>query len=148
MTPRRVGAAETDDQLPVRTLLFVALGGAAGTSLRYAFGRLAPVGAHTFPTTTLTVNVAGAFALGLLLGTIARAWPGDTTFRPLIGIGLLGGFTTFSTFAVEAVQLVRGDDPLLAASYVVASMTLGLLAAAVGIRLANSRPAAITEGES
>ncbi|MGZ4711762.1 MAG: fluoride efflux transporter CrcB [Acidimicrobiia bacterium] len=134
------------DRFPVRTVAAVAIGGALGTSARYWLGRVAPVAPGTFPTTTLVINLGGSFLLGILLGSIARWRRDDELLRPLLGIGVLGGFTTFSTFAVETVQLGRAHHPLLAAAYVVASIAGGLVAARLGATVLRARLA--PEGES
>ncbi len=93
-----------------RDLLLVAAGGAAGAVLRHSVGRMvgpAPEGA--IPWHTLVVNLTGAFALGALLVVAARhGWPG--WWRPLLGVGLLGGYTTFSAVSLEAADLLlRGS---------------------------------------
>lgn len=127
-------------------LVEVAIGGALGTAARYALGRLAPVAPRTFPTTTFTINVVGAFLLGTLIGWLARHRPDDVRLRALLGIGVLGGFTTFSTFAVETVQLLRAHCEGIAVAYVVGSVVAGLLAARLGaFRWRGPLP---TEGES
>lgn len=115
-------------------LLEVAVGGALGTAARYALGRLVPVAPRTFPTTTFTINVVGAFLLGTLIGWVARHRPDDVRLRALIGIGVLGGFTTFSTFAVETEQLLRAHCEGLAIAYVLGSVVVGTLAARLGAR--------------
>ena len=126
----------------------VAVGGAVGTLMRHGAGQAMLVATGTFPATTLMINVVGAFTLGLLLGALARHRPDDTTWRPLVGVGVLGAFTTFSTFSVETVQLVRADRVAGAAFYVVASIVAGVLAARVGERLAGATPALIPEDEA
>lgn len=131
-----------------RSLVLVAIGGAAGTLLRYGVSQAAPVGADTFPTTTLIINVMGALALGLLLGALTRHRPTDTLWRPLVGVGVLGGYTTFSTFAVESVQLIRTDRVLTAAAYVTTSILVGVLAARLGERIAGTAPAMVLEDEA
>ncbi len=136
----------TEARTDLRTVALVGIGGAAGTLTRYSLGRLAPVAAGTFPTTTFTINVTGAFVLGLLLGVLARARPSDHVWRPLLGVGFLGGYTTFSTFAVETTQLVRSHDGGLAVAYVVASVAVGLLAARLG-ELATGAPLAMIDEE-
>lgn len=138
----------TDAPTDGRTVGLIAIGGAIGTLLRYALSRNVPVEISTFPTTTLLINVVGALILGLLLGALGRHRPTDTTLRPLIGIGVLGGFTTFSTFALETVQLARGDRLLIAAVYVGVSVGVGLLAARLGERLVGATPALIREDET
>ena len=109
-------------------LALIALAGAGGALCRLAVNNV--VSARSFPLSTLVVNVVGSFALGVLV-----AW-GATRLSPevlsVLSVGFLGGFTTFSTFALEAVTL--SDDGRLgtAAVYVVISVVSGLAAAAVG----------------
>ena len=91
-------------------LLQVALGGALGASARYlvGLGTLRLIGPG-FPWGTLTVNVVGSFAMGLLVVVLAEVW--GNRFAPLLMTGLLGGFTTFSAFSLDAVALFeRGMD--------------------------------------
>jgi CrcB protein len=131
-----------------RTIALVAVGGAAGALLRYAAGEVATTSPGTFPATTLTINVAGAFALGLLLAGLTRQPARAATLRPLLGIGVLGSFTTYSTFSVETVELWRGDAIGLAITYVVVSLVAGLVAASLGLRLGGTRAPAVADGES
>ena len=131
-----------------RALVLIAIGGAAGTLLRRGVSQVAPVGAGTFPTTTLIINVMGALALGLLLGALARHRSADTFWRPLVGVGVLGGYTTFSTFAVESMQLIRADRLVTAAAYVIASVAVGILAARLGERIAGAVPTTIPMDEA
>lgn len=126
----------------------IGLGGAFGTLGRYELSVAAPTRLGTFPATTLAINVVGSLLLGLLLGTLGRHRPDDTMWRPLVGVGVLGGFTTFSTFAVESVQLARHDHPLATLLYVSASIGLGLLAARGGEHLAGASPGMIVEDEA
>ena len=115
-----------------RTVGLIAVGGAIGTSVRYAISQGAPVAIGTFPTTTLVINIVGAFILGLLLGALGRHRLADTTLRPLIGIGFLGGFTTFSTFAVQTSRLSTARR----LRYVALSVGGGITLAAAGLALA------------
>jgi CrcB protein len=118
---------------PARTGL-VALGGAAGAAARWVVYEAAPVGAGTFPVTTLAVNVLGAALLGYLVGRVPVRGTRDEAVRLLLGTGVLGGFTTFSTVAVE---VWRG--PLLL--YGLLSVALGVAAAVGGLALgAAARP--------
>jgi CrcB protein len=108
--------------------LWVGLGGACGTIARYAIALR--VDQSAFPWATLGINVGGAFALGLLL-TIGLGQFPVAVMAP-IAVGVIGGFTTFSTFAWESYTLERGGRPGVALLYVVVSVIGGLLAAAAG----------------
>lgn len=110
--------------------LLIFVGGGTGALLRYLAALL--IGG---PVATLAVNVAGGFAIGLLAATLP---PGDHPARLLLMTGLLGGFTTFSAFSLDAVALVQQGQPVRAAAYVVLSVGLSLTAAAVGLALARS----------
>ena len=98
---------------PLAASLQVALGGALGAVLRYQTGGavarwLGPSAAVAFPWATLAVNVTGSFAMGLLAGWLARH-DGAEGWRLLLGVGLLGGFTTYSSFALLSVELGQTD---------------------------------------
>jgi CrcB protein len=111
------------------TVLLVALAGAAGVLARYGIGT-----AIDSPWAIVAVNVAGSFALGLLVG---GEW-GSAQTRIALGTGFLGGFTTFSTFSVQAVQDLDAGEPGRALAYVAASVVLGLTAAAAGFFVARA----------
>ncbi len=116
-------------------ILLVMLGGACGAGARFLVGKwaLAACG-PAFPWGTLAVNLAGGLGMGLLAGILARSGGGEP-WRLLLGVGVLGGFTTFSSFSLELhAMLVRGDLTL-ALAYALLS-TLGALAAlAAGVVL-------------
>lgn len=130
-----------------RTVGLVAIGGAIGTLLRDGLGHAAPVAPGTFPTTILVINLVGSWLLGLLLGTLTRRRPDDDVWQPFLGTGVLGGFTTFSTFAVATAQLIRVDHYLTALAYVAASVVGGLAAATFGARGAGIVPRFVIEDE-
>ena len=111
--------------------LLVAAGGAVGASARYAVTLLMRPANGAFPWHTLGINVAGSFLLGLLTAVLPQSDAGER-WRLLVGVGALGGFTTFSTFSVEALTLARGDQWLPAAGYVLGSVVLALAGAAAG----------------
>jgi len=100
-----------------RDLMLIAAGGAAGAVTRHSIGRMVgPSAEGGIPWHTLVVNVTGAFALGLLLVIATRhGWPG--WWRPLLGVGLLGGYTTFSALSLEAADLVLRGSLAAAAAY-------------------------------
>ncbi|AFT78541.1 camphor resistance protein CrcB [Alteromonas macleodii str. 'Black Sea 11'] len=115
---------------------FIAAGGATGACLRYfvttsvdsLFGKHMPFG-------TLTVNVVGSFALALLYGFIERHELSDSPYRALIGVGLLGAFTTFSTFSVETLTLLENGLWLKAAANVFLNVGACLIAGWLAIEL-------------
>jgi len=119
----------------LRRLLLVALGGTLGTAARLAVALLLP-DAGGFPLSILAVNVAGA----LLLGVLAARLPGSSDMRVFLGTGILGGFTTYSAFAVGTVELWAAA-PLLAVLYAVLTLTLGIAAAILGMRVGRRRDA-------
>lgn len=119
-------------------VLQVALGGAIGAVLRYLTGiGLVRLFGHTaFPLGVLTVNVAGCFAMGLFIGLAAHR--GLTHLSPFVATGILGGFTTFSAFSLEAVTLYERGAVGLAAAYVIANVTLSIAALFTGLALSRS----------
>ncbi|MDK0520616.1 fluoride efflux transporter CrcB [Streptomyces sp. ML-6] len=84
----------------------VALGGASGASARYGAGLLWPTAPGGFPWTTLGVNVVGCAVIGVFMVVIGEAWSAHRLVRPFFGTGVLGGFTTFSTYAVDIERLI------------------------------------------
>ncbi|BDI60393.1 fluoride efflux transporter CrcB [Qipengyuania nanhaisediminis] len=109
--------------------LAVALGGAAGAVLRYHAGlaaaRIAGP-ASAFPWGTLAVNVIGSIAMGALMGWLARHGEGHETLRLALGVGLLGGFTTFSAFSAELVVMLQRGQVLVAVGYGAISIAAGM----------------------
>ena len=115
------------------TTLFVAIGGTLGVLSRYGIGRMT-LHHESLLWTTVGINVVGSFLLGLLTGA---AWF-SRDVREGIGVGFLGGFTTFSTFSVQAVLEVDAGEPGRAFLYVAASVLGGLAAAVAGYALARA----------
>lgn len=117
------------------SLIQVALGGAVGASCRYLtnVGAMRLLGSG-FPYGTMTVNVIGSFCMGLLVVTLAHK--GGNALAPLLMTGVLGGFTTFSAFSLDAVTLYQRGDMMLAAIYVFASVAVGLVALIAGMAVA------------
>jgi len=123
---------------PLLASLYVALGGGAGSLLRYQSGRLmthwlGPQTVTAFPWATLSVNLVGSMAMGLLAGYLARHGTGGEVWRLLIGVGLLGGFTTFSAFSLEMMLLIERGQPALALTYAAVSLFAGLTALYIGM---------------
>lgn len=122
-----------------RRRLGVAAGGLVGTGLRAAIVTALPV-REGWPWGTFVVNVTGALLLGYLLTRFLVAAPRTTLTIPLLCIGLLGSYTTFSTFALEVARLVRVGQPAIGAAYGLVSVAVGFAVAQVGIKLAEQRP--------
>ena len=123
---------------PLYASLSVALGGGIGALLRYQAGRLTTwvMGVQavtTFPWATLFVNVLGSLAMGLLAGWLARQPAGAEQMRLLLGVGLLGGFTTFSAFSLEMMMLMDRGQHALAFVYGSISVMAGISALYMGL---------------
>jgi CrcB protein len=120
------------------TVTLVAIGGACGAVLRYVTDRAVQRRHDTaFPWGTLTVNVAGSALLGLITGW-ALAGGEPSSLRTLVGVGVCGGLTTFSTFGYDTVRLLTERARLYAVANVVVTVLAGLGAAATGLTLASA----------
>lgn len=131
------GTVDPMTAFPPTTVLWVALGGAIGSSVRFAAGeamRRVPAFTH-FPWATLLINVVGSLVIGWFMrwSTTADATP---QVRAFVAIGICGGFTTFSTFAAENLALLQGGQVARAALHAALSLTLTVGAAFVGYTLA------------
>jgi CrcB protein len=119
--------------------LLVGFGGAIGSMARYGVGlaavRVAP--GASWPWATLTVNIVGGLLMGLLVGWMAqRAGAGHENIRVLAGVGVLGGFTTFSAFSLETALMIERRQFGLAAGYVAVSVVVAIAALMVGLMVA------------
>lgn len=116
------------------SLLLVMAGGAIGSGARFLTGQatLAAFGPG-WPSGTLTVNLVGSLLMGVLAGILARAGTGGEAWGLLLGTGMLGGFTTFSAFALDTVNMAQRGDGVAALSYVLVSVIGGLIALFAGM---------------
>ncbi len=119
----------------------VMVGGAIGAGARHLVGQilLARLGPG-FPWWTLSVNIAGSLLMGLLIGWLARSGGSDQA-RLFLGVGVLGGFTTFSSFSMEFWTLFERGQMAQAAAYVGASVIIGIAACGVGMATMRQLPA-------
>ena len=118
------------------SLLLVMGGGAIGSGLRYLVGRLAlATFGPGFPWGTLAVNLIGGACMGVLAGVLARGALGEPV-RLLLGVGVMGGFTTFSAFSLDTVQMLQRGELATATLYVLASVAGALIALFLGLQAA------------
>ena len=103
--------------------------------MRHAVSVLVPDGGGGFPWGTFLENVSGAFALAVLVVYLVEVWPPSRYIRPFLATGVLGGYTTFSTFMNEARELLLDGSGSIAFAYVAATLLFGLSATLVGLRL-------------
>ena len=117
-------------------LFLVMAGGAIGAGLRFLLGRytLHHFGPG-FPWGTLTANIVGGLAMGVLVGLLARFGSGGEGWRLFIGVGILGGFTTFSAFSLEATNMIERGALGLAAGYALISVIASIAALFAGLWL-------------
>ncbi|MEU8227362.1 fluoride efflux transporter CrcB [Kribbella sp. NPDC048915] len=115
----------------------IAIGGAFGAAARYLVGIAWPAPPQAFPISTLVVNVVGCALIGILMVVVTDVLPRQRYLRPFLGTGVLGGFTTFSTYAVDIERLVSAGEVVTGLLYLVATIVGALLA--VSITMAATR---------
>lgn len=117
-------------------IAILSIGGALGVNARYWQAVwMARWASPAFPWPTFTINAAGSFLIGLSSAVLAHRLPGNVPARLFIVVGFLGGYTTFSSYTLEALGLIERDRPFLAAIYLGGSVLLGVGAAAAGLAL-------------
>ena len=104
----------------------IAVGGMLGSWMRWRLSVWFPVASGTFPTTTLAINLVGSALIGVVLVLFLDRRPPRSLTHSFLGTGILGAFTTFSTFTVESAELLRQSKPLTALAYVIVSVVGGL----------------------
>lgn len=109
-------------------ILYIALGGAIGAVGRYAVVNFIGSFGHGFPFGTLAVNIVGSAVLGAVVEASALAWSPSPEIRAMIVVGMLGAFTTFSTFSLDAVTLMTRGEAALAMVYIAVSVILSIAA--------------------
>ncbi|MGW4487156.1 fluoride efflux transporter CrcB [Amycolatopsis sp. NPDC004368] len=131
--PRR-SRAVVRENAPV--LAVVGLGGGAGALARYGLAVLVPAQPGHFPWSTFLINVSGCFLIGVLMVAVTEVWRARRLVRPFLGVGILGGYTTFSTYAVEIRGLLASGAVEVAFFYLAGTLVAALLAVAAGMWLA------------
>ena len=110
----------------------VMLGGAIGAALRYFTSSLFARAGSDFPYATLSVNLIGGFAMGVLAALVLRGAASEG-IRLFVGVGILGGFTTFSAFSLESFQMIERGDWVSAGGYALASVVGSILMLGLGV---------------
>jgi CrcB protein len=118
--------------------VWAAFGGALGAEARWAIGEALPHSPGSWPWATLLVNLLGCLLIGVLLAVLLARFPRSPWLRPFLAVGVLGGFTTYSTFAVDVVRLTDAGHPVLAVAYLLASVLGGVLAVVAGLLAARA----------
>ena len=121
---------------PISVYLWVALGGALGAPMRFYLTQLSvSLFGKQFPFGTLMVNVIGSFCIAVVYGLIERGVIADSPYRFLLGVGLLGALTTFSTFSFETLTLINNGLWMKAVANVLLNVLVCLLATFVGVQI-------------
>lgn len=128
-------------------LAVIALGGMLGASARYGIAQWLPTRSGRFPWATFWTNMSGSFLLGLLLVLLLERFPPTRLVRPFLATGILGAFTTMSTYEVETALLVKDGHLLTAIIYGIGSLVAGLALAYAGILAGRLTPARHPEAQ-
>jgi CrcB protein len=121
----------------LKTILLVGFGGAIGSIFRYLSHWLtSKYFQSTFPLSTFLVNILGSLLIGLFIGYLGKYFPENHPLKFLLIVGFCGGFTTFSSFALENYNLLQGNQQIIAYLYIIASIILTITAVGFGNYLA------------
>ncbi|HZD96969.1 MAG TPA: fluoride efflux transporter CrcB [Micromonosporaceae bacterium] len=116
-------------------LAAISVGGAIGALARYGLGVAFPPGRTGFPWATFGINVVGSLLIGILMVLVVDVWEAHPLVRPFLGVGILGGFTTFSTYVVDAQRLVNAGAAATALAYLAATLAGAIFAVYVGLTI-------------
>nr|WP_282776485.1 fluoride efflux transporter CrcB [Nocardia sp. CC201C] len=116
-------------------LAVIAAGGGLGAAARYGLAQLWPTAPGGFPWATLAANMIGCFLIGMLMVAVTEMWVAHHLLRPFLGVGVLGGFTTFSTYANDARALLQPGTVGIAFAYLAGTLVCALFATLAAVRL-------------
>ncbi|XVQ15479.1 fluoride efflux transporter FluC [Spirillospora sp. CA-255316] len=123
---------------PASTLAAISAGGIIGALARYAITTAFPHPPGAFAWATFAINVSGCLLIGVLMVAITELWRAHRLARPFMGVGVLGGYTTFSTHILDAQQAIGAGAPRTALAYLAATLAAGLVATWAGVQLTRS----------
>ncbi|MGE3287234.1 MAG: fluoride efflux transporter CrcB [Pseudonocardia sp.] len=126
--PRRAVA-----RFPLDVLAAIAVGGVIGAEARFGLGLWWPHTSTEWPWATLVINTTGCFLIGALMVVLLEVVTPHRLVRPLLGVGVLGGYTTFSTYSVDVLALLHSDRPGAAVGYLVSTPVAAVIGVAVGM---------------
>lgn len=129
---RQSAAATERGERHGAVILVVAAGGVLGALARHGITVAFPHGPQSMPWATLAVNITGCLLIGLLMPLVTEVWTGRRLLRPFLGVGVLGGFTTFSTYVVDVQHSVAAGAVGVAMTYLAATMLGALIAVFAG----------------
>ncbi|MEU4236156.1 CrcB family protein [Actinoplanes sp. NPDC026619] len=124
---------EQQKRTPV--LAAISAGGVLGALARYGIAAAWPHDPGGFPWSTLVINVTGCFLIGVLMVIVTRVTPNQRLLRPFVGVGILGGYTTFSTYIVDIYRAAEAGAPWVALAYLGSTLVGAMLAVAAGSAL-------------
>lgn len=117
-------------------VLLVALGGGLGAAGRFGVSLAMPTRADAWPVATFGINVFGSLLIGVLAGWLSSRGDAGEPWRLFLGVGVLGGFTTFSAYSLETMRMIERNDWVGASTYSIGSVIAGLIAVAIGLAMA------------
>ncbi|MFA1550212.1 CrcB family protein [Actinomadura chokoriensis] len=123
---------------PWETLGAISAGGALGALARYGLSSAFPYGPGEFPWPVFWVNVSGCLLIGVLMVLITEVWRAHRLVRPFLGVGVLGGYTTFSTYSVDILRAVEHGAPRVGLAYLTLTFAAALGAVFAGVRVTRS----------